>query len=349
MAYTTIDDPTLYFNTILWTGDGTSSRSLTGVNFQPDWTWIKARTGSEGTQQHYLYDSVRGATKYLQSSTNNAEGTKSNGLSAFASDGFTIGDDNANNGSSTTYVAWNWLGANASSSNTDGSITSSVSANTTAGFSICKYTGVTGAQTFGHSLGAVPKMVIVKNLDSTENWRVYHHSITASKYLKLNTNDAETSDTGPFSGTTPTSTLVYVGGDAGTCENGSEHIAYCFAEKKGYSKFGSYEGTNSADGAFIYTGFSVAWVMIKNVDTSATAWVIQDSKRSGSSGGNPANKRLRANANNAEETDSPVDLLSNGFKIRSTGSFTSDANTYIYMAFAESPFVSSTGIPTTAR
>jgi len=349
MSYTNgLDKPDDYFNTKLYTGDGNSTQAVTGVGFQSDWIWIKNRTDGHW---HNLNDSVRGAGagQVLRSNTNAAESGTSGHVSSFDSDGFTVATGTSDaeevNTSSDNYVAWCWLAGGTASSNTDGSITSSVSANTTAGFSICKYTGVTGAQTFGHSLGAVPKMVIVKNLDSTENWRVYHHSITASKYLKLNTTDAETSDTGPFSGTTPTSTLVYVGGDAGTCENGSEHIAYCFAEKKGYSKFGSYTGNGNADGTFVYTGFRPAWIMAKATNTTES-WNIWDNKRDGF---NVSNNRFKADSNIAEQTDVDIDFLSNGFKLRrNTADFNGSYN-YIYMAFSENPFVTSTGIPCTAR
>ena len=346
MAYTTIDKPTDYFNTVLYTGTG-SNNSITGVGFQPDWVWQKRRDSSAN---HELTDSVRGINSTLVTNSSNAQDTGTDKLQSFDSDGFTAGSSSTANASGGTYASWNWLAGGTASSNTDGSITSSVSANTDAGFSICKYTGVSGAQTFGHSLGAVPKMVIVKNLDSTENWRVYHHSITASKYLKLNTTDAETSDTGPFSGTTPTSTLVYVGGDAGTCENGSEHIAYCFAEKKGYSKMGSYVGNGSTDGSYIHLGFKPAWVMYKASSITGQSWLIHDNKR-GNQGANanPQDLRLLANASNTE-ADVNIDFLSNGFKTRAGDAhINSSGTTYIYMAFAENPFVTSTGIPTTAR
>jgi len=356
MSYTNgLDKPDDYFNTKLYTGEGNSTQAVTGVGVQSDWRWITNRTDGHW---HNLNDSVRGAGagQVLRSNTNAAESGTSGHVSSFDSDGFTVATGTSDaeevNTSSDNYVSWNWLAGGTASSNTDGSITSSVSANTTAGFSICKYTGVTGAQTFGHSLGAVPKMVIVKNLDSTENWRVYHHSITASKYLKLNTTDAETSDTGPFSGTTPTSTLVYVGGDAGTCENGSEHIAYCFAEKKGYSKFGSYTGNGSTDGPFIYTGFKPAFFMAKRTDSTGN-WHMHDNKRDVDNG---VTFELRANTADAEVDvfsvagEHRADFLSNGIKTRTTGAaVNASGGSYIYMAFSENPFVTSTGIPCTAR
>jgi hypothetical protein len=349
MAYTDIDRPSDYFRTKLYTGNG-STQSITGVGFQPDWVWVKARSGTYGTENHFVYDVIRGANVRLIPNGTTADTTDTTGLSSFDSDGFSSGNKTEVNGSGTEYVAWNWLAGGTASSNTDGSITSSVSANTDSGFSIVSYTGSGANATVGHGLLSAPSMILFKNRSTAYSWIVYHKSLGATKNIYLDLTNA--SDIGgqlQFNDTEPTSSVFSVGTSLATNKSGDNLIAYCFAEKKGYSKFGSYEGNNSANGSFIYTGFSVSWVMIKNIDTSGTAWVIQDSKRSGSSGGNPANKRIRANASNAEETDSPVDLLSNGFKIRSTGSFTSDANTYIYMAFAESPFVTSTGIPTCAR
>ena len=351
MAYTTIDNPELFFQTVLWTGNGSSSRSITldgSEDMQPDWTWIKSRTGSESTQQHYLYDSVRGATKYLQSSTLNAEGTKSNGLSAFASDGFTVGDDNANNASSSTYVAWNWKAGGSASSNGNGSITSSVSVSTDAGFSIVSYTGTGSNATVGHGLGAVPSMIITKaRTPSGRSWGVYHASLGNTKNLYLDGNDAVSTGGTFWNSTTPTSSVFSVGtaGDS----NGSTYtlIAYCFAEKKGYSKFGSYTGNDNADGTFIYTGFAPAWVMIKRTN-STNDWLILDRKRNTI---NPSDERLLANSSNAASTaNTMVDFLSNGFKPRSTyGGINGASDNFIYMAFAESPFVNSNGIPNNAR
>ena len=350
MAYTTIDNPELYFQTVLWTGNGSSSRSITldgSEDMQPDWTWIKSRAGSESSQQHYLYDSVRGATKYLQSSTNNAEGTKSNGLSAFASDGFTVGDDNANNASSTTYVAWNWKAGGSASSNSDGSITSSVSVNTTAGFSIVSYTGTFANATVGHGLGVAPKVIILKNRDSTNNWCVGHGSLGFDKHLALNETDAVGTDSSArFRGISPTSTVYSVGVAGETNGNSQDMIAYCLAEKQGYSKFGKYTGNGNADGTFVYTGFRPAWVMIKRTD-GTNSWVIYDNKREGF---NVDNDALQANGNNAEGTSDDLDFLSNGFKMRTSGvGENGSGNSYIFIAFAESPFVNSNGVPTNAR
>ena len=353
MAYTTIDNPELYFQTVLWTGNGSSSRSITldgSEDMQPDWTWIKARAGSEGTQQHYLYDSVRGATKYLQSSTTNAEGTKSNGLSAFASDGFTIGDDNANNGSSTTYVAWNWKAGNSSgSSNSDGSISSTVSVNTTAGFSIVSYTGTGSATTVGHGLGVAPKLIIVKRRDSSANWFVGSDSLGWTKYLYLDLTEAAETNAGAWNNTSPTSSVFSIGTFGNVNASSGTYIAYCFSEKKGYSKIGTYTGNGNADGTFVYTGFAPAFVLSKCTSHTGENWNINDNKRPGS---NVIQNALLPDSNAAEVTASfqALDILSNGFKWRGTNDrVNASGKSYLYMAFAESPFVNANRIPNNAR
>ena len=353
MAYTTIDNPELFFQIVLWTGNGSSSRSITldgSEDMQPDWTWLKARAGSEGTQQHYLYDSVRGATKYLQSSTNNAEGTKSNGLSAFASDGFTVGDDNANNASSTTYIAWNWKASGSTSSDSNGSITSTISANTTAGFSIVTYTGTGSNATVGHGLGAVPQMIIVKNRDGgTDNWAVYHGELGKDKWLKLNTTDASATDTVMWNDTTPTSSVFSVGTYTNSNGNTNGMLAYCFSEKQGYSKFGSYEGNGNADGTYVHLGFRPAFIMIKK-SSGTEDWSMYDAKRNVN--GTTNTLPLLANFSDGETglTGKNMDILSNGVKmLTSNGELNLSGATYIYMAFAESPFVNSNGVPNNAR
>tara|TARA_Y100000015_G_scaffold24136_1_gene23308 strand:+ start:1502 stop:2533 length:1032 start_codon:yes stop_codon:yes gene_type:complete len=343
MAYTTIDDPTIYFNTVLYTGDGTSSKAVTGVGFQPDWVWLKARSA---TYSHQLFDVARGATQLLTSEATDAEQTLS-GVTSFDSDGFTVGSDAGSNNNTTTFVSWNWLAGGSASSNTDGSITSSVSANTTAGFSIVSYTGngVSGA-TIGHGLGSKPRWIVAKMRDSANNWLVQHGSLGATKRLLLDTTLAES--TQPFWGNTePTSDVFSVGSVDLVNQSGNTYIAYCFAEKKGYSKFGSYTGNGNADGPFIYTGFKPAWVMIKP-SSYANSWLLLDNKRPGF---NVTNDRLEADGNGAEnDSIDHADFLSNGFKIRTSNAHPNNSGgTLIYAAFAESPFVSSSGIPTTAR
>jgi hypothetical protein len=348
MSYTNgLDKPTDYFNTIIYSGNGSNPRTLTGVGFQPDWVWLKNRTDANG---HTLADAVRGANKTLSSDGSGAEVTdKSDGhLDAFTSDGFTVGagtDDARVNNSGSNYVAWNWLASNTTASNTDGDITSTVSANTTAGFSIVSYTGTGSNTTVGHSLGTTPSMIIFKNRDSITDWRVYHKTLGATKGIRLSSNGAEQTSSTYFNNTEPTSSLFTVSTAVDTNENTSDFIAYCFAEKKGYSKFGSYTGNSNADGTFVYTGFKPAWVVIKRTDTTAN-WHMLDNKRDPI---NEADATLLANDAGAEfESTNDVDFLSNGFKLRANQTST-NVGTYIYMAFAESPFVTSTGIPTTAR
>ena len=350
MAYTTIDKPTDYFNTKLYTGNGSSGHAITGVGFQPDWIWWKHR-GSV-TYWHNLMDSVRGASKQLYSNESNLEGTNTNGLESFDSDGFTVGSDNGANESGQNFVAWNWLASNTTASNTDGTITSTVSANTTAGFSIVSYTGTGSNATVGHGLSVAPSMVIIKNRDDGQSWRVGVTSIGFDKYLGLNGTGASTSSSGMFNNTAPTTSVFSVGSDGSTNASGEKCIAYCFADVKGYSKFGSYTGNGNADGTFVYLGFKPAWVMIKASSQTAD-WVMFDNKR------NPFNlveKYLDANTSDAEGDDSggsgswELDFVSNGFKLReNSGGLNQNGTTFIYMAFAENPFVSSGGIPCTAR
>ena len=345
MAYTTIDKPTDYFNTKLYTGNNTTDTAITGIGFQPDWVWVKRRSS---TQFHGLYDSVRGATKQLASNSNNEEDTNTESLKSFDSDGFTIGTSARLNASSETYASWNWLAGGAASSNSNGSITASVSANTTAGFSIVKYTGNATNSTVGHGLGVTPQVLIVKNLDSTssgaEHWRVQHHKVSASKVLHLNLTNAEDTNN-DFQSTYPGSSTFSISSADGCNKNGEENIAYCFAEKKGYSKFGSYTGNGDTDGTFVYTGFRVGWVMIKRTD-GANGWYIYDSTRDPE---NQNTKALLPAESDAEQDESGMDLLSNGFKLRNTdGSKNGSGNSYIYMAFAESPFVNSNGVPNNA-
>jgi hypothetical protein len=348
MAYTTINKGSSYFNTVLWTGTG-ATLSITGVGFQPDWVWTKGRSVAFS---HYLMDSVRGAGKRLISNSTSNEDVSIFGVSSFNSDGFTLGTDTGANNSGSTFVGWNWLASNTTVSNTSGSISSTVSVNSTSGFSIVSYTGTrtpTANQSIGHGLGAVPSMIIVKNRTSgTRGWRVYHKSLGGpDKELILNSTAAVGTDTATWQNTTPTSSLFYVGASGETNNTGDNFIAYCFAEVKGYSKFGSYAGNNALDGTFVYTGFSPSFVLVKRYGGGAQNWVIYDDKRNTY---NVTNSTLRPNTNDAEATNNAVDLLSNGFKFRSNdGDSNGYSDGYIYMAFAENPFVTSGGIPVTAR
>ena len=348
MAYTDIDKPSDYFNTKLYTGNGSSGHAITGVGFQPDWVYTTSRSNA---YNNGMFDSVRGVNKELTTNTTNAEASLSTAISSFDSNGFTFSGSGYNT-NNYTFVSWNWLAGTSVSGNTGGSGTAksySGSVNTDAGFSIISYTGnFTNGQTTPHHLGAVPKMIIVKNYaNASESWNVYHESIGNTKYLVLNTTAA--ADTAPrWNNTSPTSTVFTNGANGATNANNETIIAYCFAEKQGYSKFGSYVGSNSgAYGPFIYTGFKPAFVLIKD-SSAANAWTIRDDKRNTY---NPATNFLVPDSNAAEVTlGEAVDILSNGFKIKANGGKVQDSgNTYIYMAFAENPFVSSTGVPATAR
>ncbi len=352
MAYTTITDPSAYFHTQLYTGDGSSNNAITNDansgDFKPDWLWIKSRSYVD---LHNVFDSSRGRDKRIFPNLTNAEGDSSpdNFLKSFDTDGFTTGNDAGMNTNGGTLVAWQWkANGGTTASNTSGSITSTVQANTTAGFSVVTYTGnATAGATIGHGLGAVPKWIIVKDRDAAKNWVNYHQSIGNDRSITLNTSDAQSASTDHWHNTTPTSSVFYLGNYSHVNANSDKYIAYCFAEKQGYSKFGSYTGNGNADGPFIYTGFKPAWVMLKSIN-SANAWWINDTKRDTF---NLADAHLRADTADAEQgTYALMDILSNGFKLRTSNGQT-NANTfnYIYMAFAESPFVSSEGVPTTAR
>jgi len=349
MAYTTINKPSDYFNTKLYTGNG-STNAITGVGFQPDWCWIKSRS-NPGTYGHELYDSIRGVRKLLQTNTSGAEFTvPSTSFESFDSDGFTVqlSDNygrgvNENNG---LYVAWNWLAGGTASSNTDGSITSTVSANTTSGFSIVTYTSTTG--TVGHGLGVTPKVVLMKARNLADQWTMGHASLPSWTYgiSGMPGSGVQDSNATFWNSTAPTSTVF----SQGSWDNGYNKVAYCFAEIKGFSKFGSYVGNGSTDGTFIYTGFKPSFIMTKctTTDNGSTVWGMFDNKRIGY---NSNNYRVFASNSNAEDTTAnEIDILSNGFKCRSTSSTHNlSGQTFIYMAFAENPLVTSTKLPATAR
>lgn len=336
MPYSNIDKPSKYFNTVLYTGNG-STQTVSGLSFSPDWVWIKARSSA---QSHWVVDVIRGADKRLQTNTDSADSTQITGVTSFDTDGFTVGTDGSTNGSGTTFVAWNWDANGAGVSNTSGTISSTVSANTTSGFSIVSYTGTGSNATVGHGLGVAPRMIIFKTRSGLSDWGVYHESITNTKRILLNLTNAS----GNFTwGGSPTSSVFYVNNDGLVNGSGSTYIAYCFAEVKGYSKFGSYVANGSSDGSFIYTGFTPAFVMSKQTSGSGGNWFIVDNKRNTF---NVVNNLLDANLSNAERNANIYDFYSNGFKDRlGLGS----GETFIYMAFASSPFTSSKGICATAR
>ena len=351
MAYSSIVKPEDYFNIKLTTGTG-SSQAVTGVGFQPDWIWGK-RTDSTGN--HSWFDAVRGITKGLESNSTGAEFTSTDYYSSFDSDGFTIaaGSSGAGNGSSQTAVQWCWLGANGTSSNGNGSITSTVSANTTSGFSIVTTTGTGSAATVGHGIGIAPKMVIGKRRDSgSSQWRVFNSNLSsASHILFLDSADGEQSgNSATWNNTAPTSTVFSVAGSGDVNASGGTFVFFCFAEVKGFSKFGKYSGNGNADGTFVYTGFKPAWIMVKKFNSSGDEWNIFDNKRDVD---NVMQQRLVANVNAANAAGTYVDFLSNGFKFRTTNNLgNGSGNSYIYMAFAENPFVandSGTAVPVVAR
>ena len=348
MAYTDIDDPSAYFQTALYNGTG-GSHSITNTgnsDLQPDWVWVKSRSASV---DHELFDSVRGAGKALISNGNYAE-SSGRGVNSFDSDGFSlVNAQGATNDSGRTYVGWNWKANGAGSANTDGSINSTVSANTTSGFSIVSYTGTGSNATIGHGLGAVPKMIITKALGATNSWGIYHASLGNDKYLYLDSTQAALSATAMWNDTTPTSSVFSVGTSGASNASGAM-IAYCFAEKTGYSKIGSYTGNGNADGSFIYTGFKPAWLLIKRSDASTERWVILDSKRDTFNVSNKAVYADDSQAENPSTSEQGLDILSNGFKIRNSNTKTNTSGaTYIYMAFAEAPLVGSNNVPCTAR
>ena len=348
MAYTTIDKPTDYFDTKLHTGTG-ASKTL-AYDFEVYFYWTKMRSD---TYPNVALDSSRGNNALFRVNQTNAEVAAANTVSFGNASGVTLGSDSSDYGvnkSSETFVGWAWkANGGTTSSNTDGSITSTVQADTTAGFSIVTYTGnFTDNSTVGHGLGAIPKVIIIKNRADAYNWVVYHGGLNfpTDDLLYLNLTNAANQHDPTFNNTAPTSSVFTIGAYELSNDNTDGHVAYCFAEKQGYSKFGSYKGNGSTNGPFVYTGFKPAWVMLKR-SSGVADWNIFDNKRPGY---NETNARLRANDNTAESTsDAGVDLLSNGFKCRLGSEFNADGTTNVYMAFAEHPFVSSRGVPVTAR
>jgi len=335
--------PSDFFNTTLYTGNNTT-QSITGVGFQPDFTWIKARSY---TEDHALFDAVRGGTKMIASNTTGAETTSVNNITSFDADGFSVGSTDAINDNAVTYASWNWK-AGTTSGLSGGTITpSAYSFNATSGFGAYAFTGngVSGA-TIAHGLGTKPGLIIVKELGTTGTWIVQHQSLGATKCIYLNTTGAADTDSTRWNDTEPTSTLFSLGNDGEVNGNTQTYIAYVWAEKKGYSKFGSWIGTANADGPFIYTGFRPAFILTKR-STGTDNWIILDNKRLGY---NPKDYGLYPNITSVEDTTEWLDIVSNGFKIRTAHDTVNKSGfTYIYMAFAESPIVSSNDIPGVAR
>jgi hypothetical protein len=327
--------PQDHFNTVLYTGDFSNSNSITGVGFQPDFLWIKNRDGGNA---HTLFDAIRGNTKWLESSSTSAERTTGS-LVSFNTDGFTVstnGMTEVNTNWAATYVAWNWKANGSGVSNTDGSITSTVSANTDAGFSIVSWTTTSSNHTVGHGLNETPEFIFAKSRNAAYNWDVYNKDATPNGSNRLILNSSGTGDAqDPYANVAPTSSVFTFSG--GFYGSGKNTVAYCFHSVDGFSKIGKYTGNGSSDGPFVYTGFRPAFVMIKRTDT-ATDWIIWDTVRDTY---NEFTKFLYPNDNSAEAIGSGVaDALSNGFKLRNAGTANRNASggTYIYMAFAENPF-----------
>jgi hypothetical protein len=330
----------------LYTGNG-STQSITntvnGISFQPDFTWFKNRTGANN---HALYDSVRGRALGLKSNDSGAEETASagNDLVSFNSNGVSLGpveDYTSVNGSGQSIVLWNWKASGSTVSNTTGSITSTVNANTTAGFSILTYTGNgTVGATVGHGLGVTPGMVIVKSRSAAANWPVKILPYMAGgARLELDTTNAITTEAAGsgslWNATNPNSTVITLGNQAMTNTNGTTYVAYCWAPIAGYSAFGSYTGNGSTDGPFVFTNMRPRWLMFKRTDTTNN-WIMYDTSRSTY---NAAQNFLYPDLANAEGTGVYIDFVSNGFKLRDTNAiFNASGGTYIYAAFAENPF-----------
>ena len=351
LATPSIKDGSAYFQPTLYTGNNGTQAIVNSGNsdLAPDLVWIKSRTT---TRNHILTDAVRGVTKSVSSNTASAEATDADNLTAFGSDGFTVGDDTSFspdvNASGVNYVAWQWAANGAGSSNTDGTISSTVSADTTSGFSIVSYVGnSTSGATVGHGLGAVPKMMILKDRDVAENWCIYHEELGPTKFLYFTTAAAFTASN-RWNDTAPTSSVFTLGNETQVNATGRDYVVYCFAEIPGYNSIGSYTGNGSTDGPFVYTGFKPAFVMFKVSTNAPTGWAIIDNKRSNPF--NPTDGLLQPDQSGVESTSDKWDILSNGFKVRTTWpAVNGNGYTVTYMAFAENPFGGDGVAPATAR
>ena len=330
-----VTKPSSVFDVVTYTGTGSTLTPTSSLGFNPDLVWIKGRSGAT---DHAWYDSVRGVEKRLESNTTDAEVTSDGGVTAFNSAGFSVGTLAQVNTSSATYAGWCWDAGSSTVTNTQGSITSTVRANPSAGFSIVTYTGNgTGGATVGHGLGISPRLILVKTRSTSAPWLVQHASLGGTNYLLLNATDAAVTDVAAWNNTNPTSSLFTLGTGSGVNGNSTTYVAYCFAPVVGYSSFGSYTGNGSADGPFVFCNFRPRWILIK--ETSGIGnWLLWDTSRSPF---NVMDDILLPNSSSAEITDPSIylDVLSNGFKIRSTSDdYNGNAGTYIYAAFAENPF-----------
>ena len=357
MAYTTIDDPSQYFHVQLYTGNDATDRAITNDanagDFKPDWLWLKNR---DAASTHMTFDSSRlssgEATLNLRANNSNAEADKVDVFGGFETDGFTVdGSDSDTNSNGHKFVAWQWKcnggTSSASGSESGSNLAYDFQVNTTSKFMINKYTGRGSSSTLNLGNQFTPAWMLFKNRSQADDWVVYHHKNTDNPHtdhLHLNTTAATSDDEQMFEDVVFAADEINLGTNHEVNADGENYVAYAFAEVQGFSKFGSYTGNNNADGAFIYTGFKPAWLMVKRT-SDVQGWIIWDSKRAPS---NVAGAPLTANDTSAEDSKD-VDLLSNGFKFRSTDTATNASSTYVYMAFAEHPFVSSEGVPTTAR
>ena len=326
MAYTDLDKPSLYFNAKAYTGDGTTSNTITGIGFQSDMVWFKSRST---TDSHFLTDSVRGITKYIRPQGTNAEETETTAITSLTSDGYVLSTAGNVNDNNVTYVSWNWK-------------------EQPGVFDIVGFTGNGNARTISHNLGSVPKFMIIKDRDNVTNWGTYHVAIGATKNAGyLNNTVVPEANANFWNNTTPTASVFSVGTDGTYNGNGNDYIIYLFGNKQGVSHCGSYTGNGNADGTFVYTGFKPAFMIVKRAVGGTGSWGITDGTRDPF---NPVDNYLSANNGNAESDFDHADFLSNGIKFRTNNDgWNQSGNTYIYMAFAENPFVTSTGIPTTAR
>ena len=350
MAYTTVNDSSAHFQIALYTGNG-GTQSITNdgnSNLKPDFMWIKDRSASN---DHKLQDSTRGSTYTIESNTNTAQYNDTTAITSFNTDGFTTGNNGNTNTNSNNYVGWQWkANGGTTASNSSGNITSTVQANTTAGFSIVKYTGNGSSnQTVGHSLGVTPDCLIWKNYDTDTsgwNWKIWHKALTGTNIIVLNSANGEASSNGDVDAL-PTSTLFTVGTNGSTNGNTYDIICYAFNSIQGYSKFGKYTGNGNADGTFVYTGFKPAFVIQKQINVNGEWWMMKDFKREPF---NQVDKNLYPNQSNNEVDTNGIDLLSNGFKCRTSGAGSNgDGAIYMYMAFAENPLVATNNVIALAK
>ena len=353
MAYSTITKASDHFNTITYTGNG-STQALTGVGFQPDWVWLKSRSVAK---DHMVFDAVRGVQKSIRTNQNVAEDNSSEYLTTFGTDGFTLGGNGKTNQNSATYAAWNWKAGTTSGITQGGaSITpTGYSFNATAGFSIIKYTGTGSTATIPHGLGVKPDLMIIKNLGATENWMVYHRAMDTSGsntpedyYLLLNSTNGRVDEATVWNDTAPTANVFTVGSHAAVNQSGNAHIAYCFRQVPGYSRIGSYIGNGNNDGPFVNCGFKPAFVIAKRINGTGYLWYLRDEVRSPI---NPMDQKIDVASSGAESNDgnNKIDFYSNGFKMRhSLGQSNENSYGYIFWSFGQA-LVGSNNIPVTAR